>query len=1028
VRGCRSLSFVLSACAGVSLLAGSATAQSIYSGPPTATTAGFPADSNKWGNASNWSTASVPNATDATVEFLYGQLTQVEIDGNYTVGTINFTSDVTAGVALELLTKPTSFDPTKGLTLSTSSGQPVINVQYGPSSFFWYNTLSGTQGFEKKGLGRFTFRFNTTAQPFTGDVRISNGTVGINQDSSLGNAANQVYLGAVEAGATISKLFVEPGSNTGTINSARTINLIGPGAQIGVNPAAVTFNHTGTITESGGSFGFTKTDGGVLILAGTSNYTGTTTIAGGTLIPIGAANLPGFATPGKVNITGGTLLFRTGGATEWSLANVSSAIASTTGTGGTIGIDTTNATGDTTIVGATAGQGFGLNKIGANKLIITGANNYTGTTTLTGGTLQFASGASVAPASQLTIAATSGTPLLDLGGNSMTFATLNESASVVNKITNGSLSLNGNFQLDLIVNGGQGVDLSGLTNFTFTRADRGVRFFPNTINNTGTTPGALGIWTLASGTNTITANNVQIGGAAGTSQGNGHEGRALLGASNTFNIATPTAAGSQAVFQIGGFNGTGIVSFQTGLTNPTFKLRGGDGVASLQLLKIGETSSGVRSGGGALDLSAGVADIVADDIVLSRHIAVSANNESSSLLIGGGTVTANRLILGQKVNGGANPPSPTFNDPTLNSTVTLSGGTVTANTVLLGDAIVGTGAIPTPGATKYVINVNLNGGTLRAGAISNLTGTLVNAFSEAASARNFNFNGGTLTHLAGQDLTVAGTASTDADPATTGNFIFLRVPATNTGGILVDAGRKVTLADTVRIANSGGATPTAGLLRKSGAGGLQINGAIDPTVGLKVDAGVAQVSNGTVLARADVNSTLVVDYTGTSVLADVKANIVAGYNGGAWNGTTGYISSQAAVAGSPKQALGYAEASELYGPSGTTLAGLAIDNSAVVVMKTLAGDFNLDKTVNFDDLLKLAANYNASSTIWTTGDATYDGITNFDDLLQLAANYNQTLTGSFGGDWALAQSAVPEPTSLVAIGAAGAALLRRRRR
>jgi autotransporter-associated beta strand protein len=102
-------------------------------------------------------------------------------------------------------------------------------------------------------------------------------------------------------------------------------------------------------------------------------------------------------------------------------------------------------------------------------------------------------------------------------------------------------------------------------------------------------------------------------------------------------------------------------------------------------------------------------------------------------------------------------------------------------------------------------------------------------------------------------------------------------------------------------------------------------------------------------------------------------------------------------------------------------------NSKFIVAAVLNGDANLDGTVNFDDLLKLAANYNGSTKVWADGDFTYDGTVNFDDLLKLASNYNQTVSGLFAGDWALAQ-AVPEPTSLALLGAASVASLRRRRR
>ncbi len=89
------------------------------------------------------------------------------------------------------------------------------------------------------------------------------------------------------------------------------------------------------------------------------------------------------------------------------------------------------------------------------------------------------------------------------------------------------------------------------------------------------------------------------------------------------------------------------------------------------------------------------------------------------------------------------------------------------------------------------------------------------------------------------------------------------------------------------------------------------------------------------------------------------------------------------------------------------------------------GDVNGDCSVNFDDLLVLAANYNRSSRTFDQGDLNVDGTVNFDDLLVLAANYNTNVGGS--AEWTLA-AIVPEPTVLTSIAALGAGLCSRRQR
>lgn len=71
-------------------------------------------------------------------------------------------------------------------------------------------------------------------------------------------------------------------------------------------------------------------------------------------------------------------------------------------------------------------------------------------------------------------------------------------------------------------------------------------------------------------------------------------------------------------------------------------------------------------------------------------------------------------------------------------------------------------------------------------------------------------------------------------------------------------------------------------------------------------------------------------------------------------------------------------------------------NQVVIVAFTLVGDSNLDGSVGFTDLLSLAQNYNAAG-VWAQGDFDYDGQIGFTDLLALAQNYNLSLMASDAG-------------------------------
>jgi hypothetical protein len=207
----------------------------------------------------------------------------------------------------------------------------------------------------------------------------------------------------------------------------------------------------------------------------------------------------------------------------------------------------------------------------------------------------------------------------------------------------------------------------------------------------------------------------------------------------------------------------------------------------------------------------------------------------------------------------------------------------------------------------------------------------------------------------------------------------------------------------------------------------------------------SQVNSLTVEAggKLDINdNALIVDHNGASPIADVRSLIVSGYAGGSWAGN-GITSSTAAA--NPATAIGYAEATDAATPGGL-FEGLPVDDTAVLVRLTLAGDATLDGVVDFDDLVNLAQNYNttvsaATDGWWSHCDFTYDGVTDFNDLVKLAQNYNTALPGAAAladlpgpraaaaaGDWDAALAAVPEPASLPFAAAIGLLAHRRPRR
>jgi autotransporter-associated beta strand protein len=229
--------------------------------------------------------------------------------------------------------------------------------------------------------------------------------------------------------------------------------------------------------------------------------------------------------------------------------------------------------------------------------------------------------------------------------------------------------------------------------------------------------------------------------------------------------------------------------------------------------------------------------------------------------------------------------------------------------------------------------------------------------------------------------TGAGTLVFDAANAYTG-------PTTVSAGTLLVSNGSAVASSAVTVATGGTlALPTDGRVSVSAAG-LSVDQA--PGGGL-VDLGPGQ---------------LVVAAGGISA-ADLRADIIAGRNGGGWNGTAGITSSAAATAGGAR-AVGYV---------------IAGDGTATVSFAA-PGDTDLNGAVNVFDLVTVnsSGKYGTgSAAVWSQGDSNYDGVTNVFDLVGINGS------GAYGqGNYFPAApsvgsvAAVPEPGFL---GAGAAAIL-----
>ncbi len=256
----------------------------------------------------------------------------------------------------------------------------------------------------------------------------------------------------------------------------------------------------------------------------------------------------------------------------------------------------------------------------------------------------------------------------------------------------------------------------------------------------------------------------------------------------------------------------------------------------------------------------------------------------------------------------------------------------------------------------------------------------------------------------------------------------------NAGTVIVDAvGQHAgSLLVGVDAGSSGHLSATAGwietsVVRVGSASGSAGMISLDSTASTRGEvrvAGLLRVGNTGALNFAGgtlaLGNAAIFDYSTATPLAPLTAEIVNGINGPTGIKMIGEVA--AANLG-----IGIAEASDL---GLTSFAGESVDSTTVVMLVTYLGDANLDRMVNFDDLLALAQHYGQAGT-WTDGDFNYDGNITFDDLLTVAQNYGAGTAGlvtggQFQSDLMLAFSLVPEPTAASVVVGLGAIARRRR--
>ncbi|HEX4054755.1 MAG TPA: polysaccharide lyase family protein [Tepidisphaeraceae bacterium] len=228
----------------------------------------------------------------------------------------------------------------------------------------------------------------------------------------------------------------------------------------------------------------------------------------------------------------------------------------------------------------------------------------------------------------------------------------------------------------------------------------------------------------------------------------------------------------------------------------------------------------------------------------------------------------------------------------------------------------------------------------------------------------------------------------------------------------------------------------SGVTALTGTGTLNIGNGTANVVQLAIGSGAATQGGLTIAANSALDigdNHLILSDPGRTIDSTIVEYLAAGYNGGAWNGTSstsGAIITSATTGFS--YGIGYADGGD-GGISG-------VGSGQFEIAYALYGDTNLDGVVNSIDFGNLAANFGQSAKTWDQGDFDYDGTVNSIDFGLLAGNFGKSVGSNAdvvsAADWAALDAFaaanglmadVPEPVSAALMGCAAVGFLARRR-
>jgi autotransporter-associated beta strand protein len=418
------------------------------------------------------------------------------------------------------------FDDSAGTkTLVSISGTGAVN----PNSVTFSNsirnyTLSGTYGITGpasltvNGGGTVTI---SNSNNYSGGTILTSGRLNIANSAALGSVTGTLSINGGTLDNTSGGPLALPGypiglNNNFTFGGSNPLSLGSAGVSM-TSSVTVRLNGSAALTIGGnlvgGGNGLSVTGPGMLVLAGTSSYTGATSVNSGTLsIGNGGSGAALNGTSGINLSNNGTLLFNQGNSSSFATAIV--------GTGN-------------------------LAKSGSGTLTLSGSSTYSGDTIIAGGTLKVTTAPATSPVT--------GSLIYQLDpSNAATVTLSNGTVSQINDVLSG---LNNNFSATsgtmgpTVLSGANGIN--GLSVMHFNGSNQ---LLLNTstspqdvfiVNRVTASAGSAGIWG-ENGTFDL--------GVRETSAGNAWQ----FGSGTTGDFAGPTNGGSMSI------NGTPVASNANG--------------------------------------------------------------------------------------------------------------------------------------------------------------------------------------------------------------------------------------------------------------------------------------------------------------------------------------------------------------------------------------------------------------------------------------------------------------------------------